>query len=127
MVLLVSGKALPLNGESRRIRIGLPGLRWARTIRNPGWTPLANRCDKQSFPLRAATTDSRSDSVRCTPGAWRSNPCVEVAAPFPPRADSKGVKLALRATWPTACSGLREEASLLLQTSIAALNAFARQ
>jgi hypothetical protein len=45
------------------------------------------------------------------------------------------LKLALRATWPTACSELREEASLLLQTSIAALlqksiaalNAFAHQ
>jgi hypothetical protein len=45
------------------------------------------------------------------------------------------LKPALRATWPTAYSRLREEASLLLQKSIAALlqksiaalNAFARQ
>ena len=45
------------------------------------------------------------------------------------------MKPALRATWPKACSGLREEASLLLQKSIAALlqksiaalNAFAHQ
>ncbi len=90
-VLLVSGRGHPLNGNTRRIRVGLPGLRWARFIRNPRWTPLANRCDKQSFPLRAATTDSRSDSVRCTPGAWLSNPCVEVVARFAPRKDSKGV------------------------------------
>ena len=40
---------------------------------------------------------------------------------------SASLKLALRATWPTACLGLREEASLLLQTSIAALNASAHQ
>ena len=40
---------------------------------------------------------------------------------------SVSLKLALRATWPKACLGLCEEASLLLQTSIAALNAFARQ
>ena len=62
-----------MNGDARRIRVGLPGLRWARSVRNPGWTPLANRCDKQSFPLRAATTDSRA---RLEPGkatrAWRS-------------------------------------------------------
>ena len=92
MVLLVNGKGHLLNGDAQRIRIGLPGLRWARSVCNPGWTPLANGYDKQSVPLRAATTDSR-DSVRCTPGAWRSNPCVEVAAPFPPRADSKGVSV----------------------------------
>ena len=92
-VLFGNGKAHPLNGDARRIRVGLPGLRWARSVRNPGWTPLANGCDKQSFPLRAAAAVSRSDSVRCTPGAWRSNPCVEVAAPFPPRADSKGVSV----------------------------------
>ncbi len=92
-VLLVSGKGHPLNGDARRIRVGLPGLRRARSVCKPGWTPLANGCDKQSVPLRAATTDSRPDSFRCTPGAWRSNPCVEVAAPFAPRADSKGVSV----------------------------------
>ena len=92
-VLFGNGKAHPLNGDARRIRVGLPGLRWARSVCNPGWTPLASRCDKQSFPLRAATTGSRPEpeSVRCTPGAWRSS--VEVAAPFPPRADSKGVSV----------------------------------
>eukprot|EP00973_Karenia_brevis_P005597 763816-Karenia_brevis.AAC.1 len=59
MILLVNGKAHPLNGDARRIRIGLPGLSWAQAIRNPGWTPLASWCDKQSVPLRAATTGVR--------------------------------------------------------------------
>eukprot|EP00959_Pyramimonas_sp_CCMP1952_P123089 2573185-Pyramimonas_sp.AAC.1 len=75
-VLLVSGKGHPLNSDARRIGVGLPGLRWARIIFNPRWTPLASGCDKQSFPFRAATTDSRSDVARLEPGeairAWRS-------------------------------------------------------
>ena len=131
-VLLVNGKGHPLNGDARRIRIGLPGLRWARSVCNPGWTPLASRCDKQSFPLRAATTDSRPDSVRCTFGAWRSNPCVEVAAPLLRGLTPKECQFEAGAVRDVAQGMLealllQKSIAALLQKSIAALNAFAHQ